>query len=205
MNHPQPIAFEQYNQHFDAAEYENLAVLLASNLYAERDDPRVVTGMNLLIDTCLELCGSAPQDRSWHQLAVFCGQNGIIKYTIDALVSYLRRFATDDTRIDDFECTAKALLLAYGAQMDANHAAAHANGIHSWQGRAAYELLVSADYLTQAAIQLLAHGEERYLHEKLTYGLNRITSALYEGIRTSDTPEQFDFHSIYFPQVSDRQ
>jgi len=150
MNHPQPSAFEQYN---GTSTLPNMKTLLHfwRRISTRTDDPRVVTGMNLLIDTCWN-CAVLHARQKLASARSLLWPNGIIKYTIDALVSYLRRFATDDTRIDDFECTAKALLLAYGAQMDANHAAAQANGIHSWQGRAAYELLASADYLTQGAI-----------------------------------------------------
>lgn len=196
---------DRYHQQFEAEQYKSCASLIASNLYAERDDPRVVAGMNLLVDTCLELCGSMPKQGAWQRLAVFCGQNGVNRYSVDAITRYLRRFADEDTRIEDFECTAKAMLLAYGAQLDAGQAAAHANGIHSWQGRSAYELLAAADYLTQTAIQLLQQGDEHYLHEKLEAGIDQITNALYEGVRGSQAPELYDFHSSYFPKVSDRR
>ena len=165
----------------------------------------MVNALNLLIDACLELCGSSAQAGAWLKLAVFFGQNGVSKYVVEATVIYLRRFAEDDIRTDDFECVANGMLRTYGAQDELQTATAHANGIHSWQGRSAYELLVAADYLTQAAIQLMQHEDGEYLHEKLKFGLNRITGALYEGIRHSDTPEQFDFHSAYLPQVSDRR
>ncbi|MEO8391559.1 MAG: hypothetical protein ABI700_01070 [Chloroflexota bacterium] len=203
MNNPEQAALGRYNEHFEAETYERIAGLLASNLSAERDDPRVTAALNLLIDLCLEVCGSAPHEGSWHRFAAFCGQNGILKYTVDAVVSYLQRFAEDNLRIDDFEATAKALLLAYSAKSDASQAAAHANGIHSWQGRAGYDLLASADYLTQAAIQLLVQGDAPYIREKLQTGLERLTSALYEGIRSSDQPERFNFKSIYFPNELD--
>ena len=201
----QTAALDRYHQHFDSEQYNSLAELFASTLYADRDDPRVVSTLNLLIDTCLELCKSPTQTGAWLKLGVFCGQNGVSKYVVEATVRYLRRFAEEDTRIDDFECVAQGLLRAYSAQDELQSATAHANGIHSWQGRSAYELLVAADYLTQAAIQLMQHEDGEYLHEKLKFGLSRITGALYEGIRHSDTPEQFDFHSAYWPQVSDRR
>jgi hypothetical protein len=78
-------------------------------------------------------------------------------------------------------------------------AEAHANGVHSWQVRAAYHLQSACDFLTLAAIQLLAHGDESYIREKLQSGLRRITEALYEEIRESDTPAMFNFKATYFP------
>ena len=55
MNDPQEAALNSYNQHFDAEQYEGIAGLLASNLYVERDDPRVVAALDLLIDTTLRI------------------------------------------------------------------------------------------------------------------------------------------------------
>ena len=67
----------------------------------------------------------------------------------------------------------------------------------------AYELLAAVDYLTQTAIQMLAHGDEHYAGEKLHTGLNRITGALYEGIRHSEQPMLYNFQSTYFPTEND--
>jgi hypothetical protein len=106
-------------------------------------------------------------------------------------------------RIDDFEATAKGMLRACSALEDLKTATAHANGVHSWQGRMAYELLAAADYLTQTAIQMLAYGDERYAREKLHKSLNRITGALYEGIRQSDQPALYNFKSTHFPDERD--
>jgi hypothetical protein len=69
----------------------------------------------------------------------------------------------------------------------------------------AYDLLAAADYLTQAAIQLLMHGNLSYIREKLQSGLRRLTGALYEGIRESDTPTMFNFKGTYFPDEHDRR
>ena len=55
-----------------------------------------------------------------------------------------------------------------------------------------------------AAILLLAHEDDGYIREKLHKGLNRITGALYEGIRHSPQPEHFNFRSTYFPTEKDR-
>ena len=75
--------------------------------------------------------------------------------------------------------------------------------MYSRQGRKAYELHAAADYLTQTAIQMLAQGDEHYAREKLHKGLNRITGALYEGIRHSDQPALYNFKSTYFPNERD--
>lgn len=92
------------------------------------------------------------------------------------------------------------MLRAYSGLDDIKTATAHANGVHSWQGRMAYELLAAVDYLTQTATQMLAHGDENYAREKLHKGLNRITGALYEGIRHSEQPTLYNFKFTYFPQ-----
>ena len=52
---------------------------------------------------------------------------------------------------------------------------------------------------------LLAHDDEAYTHEKGHAGLNRITGALYEGVRGSEPPHLYDFRSIYFPGERDRR
>ncbi|MBE2270193.1 MAG: hypothetical protein IAE80_18285 [Anaerolinea sp.] len=193
---------ERYHAHFDAAQYNAIRELLDSNLYI-RDDRRLIDGMNALQDTCLEVCGHPDFDGAWQRLAVFCGVNALSIHTVDAMRDFLRRFAAEDPRIDDFEATAKALLLAYRGLDDLKTATSHANGIHSWRGRVAYELLAAVDYLTQAAIHLLMHGDDAYIHEKLQSGLRRITGALYEAIHHSDHPALYNFKSTYFPSERD--
>ena len=108
-------------------------------------------------------------------------------------------------RLDDFEVTAKVMLIAYRALEDLKTATAHANGVHSWQGRMAYDLLAAVELLTHSAITLLAHDNETYTHEKLHAGLNRITGALHEGVRGSEHPRLFNFKSVYFPDEHDRR
>lgn len=199
-------ALERYNRLFDSAQYNAIAALVAADLRAERDSPRVSDTLNLLIDTCMGMCGSPTHADAPRLLAVFCGQNDVSIATIDAIHRYLLTFEQPpDTRADDFECTAKALLKGYAAKDGLSAAASCANGIHSWQGRMAYELLVAADYLTQAAVQLLQHGSTSYIREKLQYGLRRLTGALYEGVRHSDTPVMFNFKGTYFPDEHDRR
>ena len=199
----QDAALERYHDRFDPAQYNAVGEQLASNLYAERDDDRVIAGMNALQDACLELCEHPNFEAACHRLAVFCGQNSLSFHTVDAILSYLRRFNSDDVRTDDFECTAKAMLRAYSGQDDLKTATACANGVHSWQGRMAYELLAAADYLMQTATQLLMHGDDSYVREKLHSALRRITGALYEGVRHSQTPSLYNFKSIYFPNERD--
>src|SRR5690606_37686504 len=129
-----------------------------------------------------ELCGHPDQVGACHRLAVFCGLNALSFNTVDAMRDYLRRFDDcDDVRIEDFDCTTRAMLRAYSGLDDLRTAAACANGIHSWQGRAAYALLHAVEYLALAAIHLLQQGDETYIREKLQHGLRRITGALYEG------------------------
>jgi len=106
--------------------------------------------------------------------------------------------------IEDFQATAKALLRGYASFDSLHSAATAANGIHSWQGRVAYDLLVASDYLTQTAIQLLSDGNLFYIREKLQQGIRRITGALHEGLRYSKHPNLFDFSNTHFPTEQDR-
>lgn len=198
-------AMQRYHERFDSKLYNTMAELLASNLNADRDDERVVSIVVAAQNGGLELCEHPDLAGSLHTLAVQCGRSFLSVHTIDAIWRFLRAFNEDDTRLDDFEATAKAMLIAYRALEDLKTAIAHANGVHSWQGRMAYDLLAAVDLLTLSAITLLAHHDETYTHEKLHAGLNRITSALYEGIRHSEQPRLFNFKSVYFPDERDRR
>lgn len=200
---PNAAAMQRYHDCFDTDQYNVIGEFLASNLNADRDDQRVVDGMIAVQNTAFELCRRHDFDGAWHRLAVFCGQNSISFHTLDAIRDFLRRFSPDDARIDDFEATAKGILRAYSGLDDLKTATAHANGIHGWRGRMAYELLAAVEYFTLTAVQLLAHGDEPYIREKLKNGLNRITGALYEGVRHSQQPSLYNFRSTYFPGEGD--
>ncbi len=196
-------AIQQYHNRFDNDQYNAIGEFLASNLYTERDDQRVVDGMVVVQNAAFELCGHPNLDGTWHKLAVFCAQHSVSFHTVDAMRDFLRRFSQDDTRIDDFEATAKGMLRAYSGLDDLETATAHANGVHGWRGRMAHELLAAAEYLIHTAITLLAHGDETYTREKLRNGLHRITGALYEGVRHSEQPSLYNFRSTYFPDEGD--
>ncbi|MEO8612847.1 MAG: hypothetical protein ABI690_33445 [Chloroflexota bacterium] len=198
-------ALNRYNRLFDNGQYTAIAVMFAADFRADRDSVRVADAMNLVTDTALSLCSHPHYEMAWLKLAIFCGQNAIPISTIDAIYTYLLIFQQmKDTRADDFERTAKALLKAYETTDTLRAAISCANGVHGWRGRMAYELLAAADYLTQAAIQLLIDGNLSYIREKLQSGLRRLTGALYEGIRESNTPTLFNFKGTYFPDEHDR-
>jgi len=197
-------AMQRYHDLFDSVQYNTIGEFLASNLNADRDDQRVVDGMIAVQNAAFELCGNTDFSGACHKLSVLCGQSSLSFHTVDAMRDFLRLFVSDDTRIDDFEATAKGMLRAYSGLDDLKTATSHANGVHGWRGRMAYELLAAVDYLTQTAIQLLAHGDETYTREKLHKGLSRITGALYEGIRHSEKPTLYNFKSTYFPSERDR-
>jgi len=199
-------ALNRYNCLFDNGQYTAIAAMLATNLRTSRDSERTADGMNLVTDTALSLCQHPHYEPAWLKLATFCGQNAVTIPTIDAIYTYLLLFQQmKDTRADDFEGTAKALLKSYESLDTLRAGVSCANGVHGWRGRMAYELLAAADYLTQAAIQLLIHGNLSYIREKLQSGLRRLTGALYEGIRESDTPAVFNFKATYFPDEHDRR
>jgi hypothetical protein len=199
-------ALNRYNRLFANGQYTAIAMMFAADLRSDRESSRVTDAMNLVTDTALALCQHPHYDLAWLKLATFCGQNAITIPTIDAIYTYLLLFQQmKDTRADDFEGTAKALLKTYETTDTLRAAVSCANGVHGWRGRMAYELLAAADYLTQAAVQLLMHGNLTYIREKLQSGLRRLTGALYEGIRESDTPAMFNFKATYFPDEHDRR
>jgi hypothetical protein len=204
MQDPNAPAMHRYHGRFDNIRYTAITEFVASNLNADRDDERVVDLLIAVQNAALELCGHPLHSDAWQTLAVRCGQHFFSFHTVDAIRDFLRLFAPDDVRIDDFESTAKAMLRAYSGLDDLKTATAHANGVHSWQGRMAYELLAAVEYLTHTATLLLAHEVDGYIREKLHKGLNRITGALYEGIRHSSEPSRYNFKSIYFPDERDR-
>lgn len=198
-------ALNRYNRLFDNGQYTAIATMFATDLRRDRESSRVADAMNLVTDTALALCQHPHYEGAWLKLATFCGQNAITIPTIDAIYTYLLIFQQmKDTRADDFEGTAKALLKSYESIDTLRAAVSCANGVHGWRGRMAYELLAAADYLTQAAIQLLMHGNLSYIREKLQSGLRRLTGALYEGIHESDMPAMFNFKATYFPDEHDR-
>jgi hypothetical protein len=199
-------ALNRYNRLFDNGQYTVIAVLFAIDLRSDRESNRVADAMNLVTDTALALCQHPHYEQAWLKLATFCGQNAVTIPTIDAIYTYLLIFQqAKDTRADDFEGTAKALLKAYETTDTLRAAVSCANGVHGWRGRMAYELLTAADYLVQAAVHLLMHGNLTYIREKLQSGLRRLTGALYEGIRESDMPAMFNFKATYFPDERDRR
>ena len=199
-------ALNRYNRLFDNGQYTAIAALLATDLRTERESIPVSDAMNLITDMALSLNGHPHYELAWLKLATFCGQNAVTIPTIDAIYTYLLIFQqVKDTRADDFEGTAKALLKTYETTDTLRAAVSCANGVHGWRGRMAYELLAAADYLTQAAVQLLMHGNLSYIREKLQSGLRRLTGALYEGVRESGTPAMFNFKETYFPDEHDRR
>jgi hypothetical protein len=200
MTHDLSVAaMQRYHERFDSSLYKTMGEFIASNLNADRDDERVVSLVVAAQNGGLELCGHPDLTGALHTLAVQCGRSFLSVNTVDGIWRFLRAFNPDDTRLDDFEATTKGMLLAYTALDDIKTATAHANGVHSWQGRAAYDLLAAVELLTHSAIALLAHDDETYTREKLHAGLNRITGTLYEGVRGSDIPRLFNFKAVYFP------
>ena len=197
-------ALNRYNRLFNNGQYTAIAALLAADLRTSRDSERTADAVNLVTDAALMLCAHPHYELAWLKLATFCGQNAVTIPTIDAIYTYLLIFQqVKDTRADDFEGTAKGLLKSYESLDMLRAAVSCANGVHGWRGRMAYELLAAADYLTQAAIQLLIHGNLSYIREKLQSGLSHLTSALYEGVRHSNAPHLFNFKATFFPDTHD--
>jgi len=205
-------ALERYHAAYDNTIYTDIRYHVIRDTVGPDADVELHTGdtavvdfMNALIDTCLECCGSSQHTGAHILLARSAAWSKLSDETIDAVYTYLLTFQqTGINAADDFAAIAKALTRAYTGQHAIGEASAYANGVHSWQGRTAYHLLVAAEYLAKSAELLLdQYDNDAYLREKLQHGLNRITNALYEGVRHSDKPEMFDFNGTYFPTEED--
>lgn len=203
---------ERYHAAYDNTAYTDIrrrvicdTVGPNANVELHAGDTVVVDFMNTLIDTCLECCGSSQHTGAHILLARLAAWSKLSDETIDAVHRYLLTFQqTGINAADDFAAIAKALTRAYTGQHAIGAASAYANGVHSWQGRTAYHLLVAAECLAKSAELLLdQYDNNAYLRGKLQHGLNRITNALYEGVRHSDKPEIFDFSGTYFPTEED--
>ena len=212
-NNTSKQALERYHAAYDNAVYTELrhhvicdTVGPDADVELHAGDTVVVDFMNDLIDTCLECCGSSQHTGAHTLLARLAAWSKLSDETIDVVHAYLLTFQqTGINAADDFVAIAKALTCTYTGQQAIGAASAYANGVHSWQGRTAYHLLVAAEYLTKSAELLLdQYDNDAYLREKLQHGLNRITNALYEGVRYSDKPSVFDFKGANFPTEEDR-
>ncbi len=192
-------AHARYHEKFVNAIYRALLDQIAAELRVERESEKVAEAANLVIDTALEVCGSQAHAGAHIRLAIYCASHAITPPTTRAIAEYLYRFEPpwESTAID-FEATAKALLSARAARYHLRDAVTLTSDIHSWQGRMAHELLAASDYLLLAATHSLAQGDPTYTHEKLSFALNRVTLALYEGILNSDAP-LFDLSTHRFP------
>jgi hypothetical protein len=198
-------ALKRYNSLFNNQQYSAIADRIAADLRVTRDAARVADMMNAITDTALSLCQHSHYADAWRRLAVLCAQNTVSIQTIDAIYTYLLIYQQScDTRTEDFELTARALLNSYAAMDTLKAAVSCANGVHGWRGRMAYDLLAASDYLVQAAVQLLMHGDLSYIREKLQSALQRISGALQEGVRHSERPESLDLSATRFPTPPNR-
>lgn len=195
-------AQKRYNDLYDNAAYQAVTQAIADDLNVDRESLAASDAANMLTDAALGLCGHPSYAESCLTLAIFCGRSGIRPTTIDAIFSYLSRFQqTGDNRTDDFEATAKALHHIQSVQSILPLAVSHTNGIHSWRGRTAYDLLASADYIIRAAENLLRHGDDSYVAEKIRAGVGRIIGASREAIRYANRPQAFDLSDTHFPSA----
>lgn len=187
-------ALARYHAAYDNAIYTNIRRLILTQ--STTDDEHVTDFMNSLIDACLECCGSPRHSGAHIRLARLAAQLNLDDVIIDVIYQYLLTFQQARcTTADDFEAITKALIRACPGRSRIGEAVAHANGIHSWRGRAAYHLLAAAEDLMKSAQLLLQHHEDEvYIQEKLKRGMGRITMALREGQQHSHHATLFDFN-----------
>ena len=204
---------EQYHAAYDNSVYTSIRFRFIQETVGEdvdvdlhAYDTAVVDFMNTLIDTCFECCASPNYAGSHIILARAAAWSKLSPETVEKIYYYLTTFQqVGIVAADDFLSITRALTCAYAVQDRLREASAYANRVHSWQGRAAYHLLVAAEYLTKSVELLLdQYDNASYLNEKLEHGIIRMTSALHEGIRYSDRPQYFDFKNHRFPSKSDQ-
>lgn len=206
-------AMSFYNDHFNNLRYGNVADMVAADLHQPREAQRVTDIMNQVTDAALEVCLHPAHQGACQALAVSCADNNLTEATITAMYDYLNLYypvekklaylAIASDRISNFGATGKAMLKSYAGLNLISAAASHANGISHWRGRMAYDLLCAAEYIIRAAINLLAQHDESYGSEKLRTAMARLTGALYEAVRHSNTAKLWDMHSVYFPTEKD--
>jgi hypothetical protein len=122
-------------------------------------------------------------NRHWIKLAGCCAQKRLPTPTIDQIYDYVLIYRqAGDTRAEDFQATAKAVLTGLQARDPLGAAVTHANGVHGWRGRTAYHLLAAADDLVQAAAQLLMDGNLSYIGEKLGRVFNHLPAAVDSSV-----------------------
>ncbi len=195
----QPSALERYRETYVNALYRELIAKMAADLRVDRESEQSAEAANLVIDAALQLCGSKAHNGAHIRLAIFCADRVLQPATIRAIAEYLYRFEPPwGTAVIDFEATAKALLTARAARYHLREAVPATSDIHAWQGRMAHELLAAADFLLLAATHSLVHGDPMYVHEKLSFAVNRLLLALYEGILHTDAP-LFDLSQTHLP------
>lgn len=138
--------------------------------------------MNLVIDAASEICGWPGFEGRLLRLAREAAVHRLSENTLNAIRDHLKRFEqVGDTRADDFRAVALALQRAGVTQPGVLEAARCTSEIHSWQGRAAHNLLVAAEGLIRAAEILLLEDDVFYAREKVQGAVERVVSALKEG------------------------
>lgn len=198
-------AYDVYHRCFNNDHYQSAVQALADALSVSVDSASASDAANLITDAALGLCGDTFHRQAWLNLAIFCGQKTVSTTAIDTVYCYLLRFQSPpNTRADDFEMTAKALLNIYAAQANLRTAIAHANGVHGWRGRMAYDFLAASAALVVASSQLLMEGELSYIREKLQSSFQLLVGALHEGVRGCDNPSWFGFKTVRFPDENGR-
>ena len=184
-------ALARYNRQFHNPQYQGIAHGLCADLHAERDAADVTDIMNTVTDCALHLSGyddpNAPQ-----RLTAVCAQHSLSDETMTRITRYLKRFSRAyDNTADDIAASLHALRLIHDLSPTLREAISRANGVHGWRGRAAYHLLSGADYLLQAAAQLLLHGNLFYIGRKLSRGRGRVADAVHECVLHSGRPDIF--------------
>lgn len=181
--------------------YRSLGQHIAADLRIDPESPHISMILNPVTDAALMLCGHPHYRDAWLPLATVCAHNGISIATIDLIHAYLLCYMQDDhdPRAGDFAATAKALVKGYEVIDGLRAATACASEVHTWQARAAYDLLAVSEYLTTAAVHLLVQGDLSYIVEKLKNAVNRICSAAHEALEYSKRPRLFDFSNLRFP------
>jgi hypothetical protein len=175
-------AYDKYHALYDNDKYRIVTQVIAEELSQEREGNTVSDLANMITDASLGLCGHVSYENACHTLALFCCWHNLSPATIDVIYRYLLVFQqSPDTRADDFEALAKTMYHLQALRSALQTALAHANGLHSWQGRAGYHLLGSAEQLLQGAKALLQGSGASYTQEKLMNGITQISYALNEA------------------------
>lgn len=162
-------ASDRYHAHYSDVSYKSIQRAIIADLYGAVDTPNweqlfdvrlsyTIPNrlMNMITDAASEICQWPGFQGSLPRLVQELVLQRVSWATIQLIADYLHRFeAPRETWSADLLTTIQVTHFILRAHPVLQEAVASASEIHSWQGRAAHDLLVAAEQLIRASQLLL--------------------------------------------------